>query len=59
MLHLHLVAIDELSAEVAINLMQVETMVAGKQRFDEGDVLPHLIDVAGAPRIVACGLYAS
>ena len=59
MLHLDLVAVDELASEVAVYLVQVQAVVAGQEGLDELDVLAHLVDVAGAAGIVACSLYAA
>ena len=58
-LHFHLVAVDKLSAEVTVDFVQVQAVVAGQQRLHKLDVLSHLVDVAGAAGIVACGLNAT
>ena len=56
MAHLHLVAVNELTLEVAVDLVQVQTVVAAEQRLDELNVLTYLVDGAGTAGIVACGL---
>ena len=57
--HFYLVAIDELAAEVAIDLMEIEAVVTGDEGLDELDVLTYLVDVAGTAGIVTCGLDTS
>ena len=59
MLRATLVAVDELSTEVTVDLMQIQTMVTSEQRLHELDVLTNLIDVTGTARIVTRGLNAT
>ena len=59
MLDATLVAVDELATEVAVDLVEVQTVVAGDERLDELDVLTHLVDVTGTAGIVASGLDAT
>ena len=59
MLRATLVAVDELSTEVTIDLVQIQTMVTSEQRLHELDVLTNLIDVTGTARIVTRGLNAA
>ena len=59
MLHAALVAVDELAAEVAVDFVEVQSVVAAEQCLDELDVLPHLVDGACASGVVACGLDAA
>ena len=56
---LHLVAVHELTAEVAINLVEVQAVVASEQALGEGHVRTYLFYVAGASRIIARGLNAA
>ena len=56
LLYAHLVAVDELSSKVTIDLMEVYTVITGKQGLHKLKVSADLIDVAGTTRIVACGL---
>ena len=58
-LRLDLVAVDLLAAEVAVDGVDVQTMVTGEQRLDLFDVLADLLDVAGLARIVARSLNTS
>ena len=59
MLHLHFITIDELSTEITIDLMEVQTVVARNKGLDELDVLTYLVDITGTSRIVSCGLNAA
>ena len=54
-----LVAVHELAAEVAVDLVEVQAVVARDEALREFDVGPDLVDVAGAARIVAGGLDAA
>ncbi len=56
MLHAHLVAIHELAAEIAIDLVQVHAVVARQEGFHELQVLADFVNVAGAARIVSRSL---
>jgi len=58
-LDFHLVAVNELASEVAIDLVEVQAVVAGEQALGEADVGSHFLDVAGASGVVARCLYAS
>ena len=59
MLGTTLVAVDELSTEVTIDLVQIQAVVTGQQCLHELDVLTNLIDVTGTARIVTRGLNAT
>jgi len=55
-LHLNLVAVNKLSAEFSVGLVQVQTEGSGKERFHLINILAQLIDIASLSRIVSCGL---
>ena len=59
MLDFHLVAIHELSAEIAVYLMEIQAVIAGEEALGESYVSPHFFYVAGTAGIVSCGLDAS
>ena len=59
MLGATLIAVDKLSTEVTVDLMQIQAVVTSEQRLHELDVLTNLIDVTGAARIVTRGLNAT
>ena len=59
MANLHLVAIDELAAEVTVDFVQVQTVITCQQGLHEFNVLAHLVDVACTAGIVTCGLNAT
>ena len=59
MLGATLIAVDKLSTEVTVDLMQIQAVVTSEQRLHELDVLTNLIDVTGTARIVTCGLNAT
>lgn len=56
MFYLHLVAVDKLTAEVAVGLVQIETMITCQQTFGEQYISAYLVDVTGTTGIVACRL---
>ena len=56
---LHLVAVDRLAAELAVDLMQVQAVRTGNERLGLEDVGTQLFDVAGFARVVARGLDAA
>ena len=58
-LHAHLVAVDELAAEVAVDFMKVDALCASEQRVDELKVGAHLVDGAGTTGVVTRGLDAA
>ena len=58
-LYLHLVTIHELTAEVSIDLMEVQTVVTGDEGLHELDVLTHLVNITGTTRVIAGGLNAT
>ena len=55
---LHLVAVDRLAAELAVDLVQVQAVRTGDERLGLKDVGTQLPDVAGFARVVARGLDA-
>ena len=59
MFHLHLVAVDLLAAELAVDLVQVQTVRAGNVTGGFEDVGAQLLDVACLARIVARSLNAA
>ena len=59
MLGLHLVAVDELAAELAVDLVEVQAVPAGNERLGLEDVGAQLLDVAGLAGVVARGLNAA
>ena len=56
---LYLVAVYELSAKLAVGLVEIETEGTAEQREHFIDILAQLLDVAGASRIVARSLNAA
>ena len=56
MLDAALVAVDELAAEVTIDLVEVQAVVAAEQGLHKLNVLANLVDGAGAAGIVTSGL---
>lgn len=56
---LHLVAVDRLAAELAVDLVQVQAVRTGDERLGLKDVGTQLPDVAGFARVVARGLDAA
>ena len=59
MVHSHLVAVHELAAEIAVDLMQVEAMPSRYQAHGIKYVRAQLVDVARLSGIVAVYLDAS
>ena len=59
MRHFYLVAIDELAAEVSVNLMEVHTVVTSEESLDKLQVSADFIYVPGASGIVSGGLDTS
>ena len=59
MLNFYLVAINELTTEVTVYLMKVQTMVTSKQSLYKLNVLTHLVDGACAAGVVTGGLDAA
>ena len=59
MFYTALVTVNELSTEVTIDFMEVETMVSCYQGFYKFDVLSDLVNVSGSSWIVSRGLYAT
>ena len=55
-LHFYLVAIHELSSEVTVDLVEVQTVVTAKEGLYKLNILAHLVDVTCTTRVVACGL---
>ena len=53
MFHPALVTVYLLSAEVSVNLMEIDAVVSGEQGLHELEVCPDLVNVAGAAGIVA------
>ena len=58
-LHAHLIAVDELASEVAVDFMQVDALCTSEQRVDELEVSTHFIDSASATWVVASSLDAA
>ena len=58
-LHLYLITIHELTAEVSIDLMEVQTVITGDEGLHEFNVFAYLIYITGTTGIVACGLDAT
>ena len=56
---LHLVAVDRLAAELAVDLVQVQAVRTGNERLGLEDVGTQLFDVAGFARVVARSLDAA
>ena len=59
MLHGALVAVDELVAEVAVDFVEVEAMLAGDEAHSVEHVGAQLVDIAGFTGIVAVNLDAA
>ena len=59
MFYLHLVAVDEPAAELAVDLVQIQTMRTGDVAGSLENVGAQLPDVTGLARIVAGGLNAA
>lgn len=55
----YLVAIYKLAAELSVNLVEVEAMVACKQGLYFLYILTQLVDVACLAGVIACGLDAT
>ena len=59
MFHLYLVAINELIAEVTIDLMEVQTVITSDECLYKLDVFTYLIYITGTTWIITCGLDTS
>ena len=59
MLGFNFVAIDELAAEVAVDLVEIHAVVAGDEGLHEFEVLAYFLDVACTAGIVAGRLDAA
>ena len=55
----HLVAVDELAAELAVDFVEVQAVLAGNERLGLEDVGTQFLDVAGLAGVVARGLDAA
>ena len=59
MFGLHPVAVDEFTAEFAVDLVEVQAVFARDERLGLEDVGAQLLDVAGLAGVVARGLDAA
>ena len=59
MLYADFVTIDELAAEVSVDLVEVHAVIAGEKGLHELEVCTDFVDVAGASGIITGGLDAS
>ena len=56
---LHLIAVDELAAELTVDFVEVQAVPAGDERLGFEDVGAQFLDVAGLAGVVARGLDAA
>ena len=56
MLHLHLVTVNELSSEITVDLVEVQTVVTAQKGLYKLNILAHLVDVTSTAWVVAGGL---